>query len=600
MAGRIGTVVRLRPIGATKQVTLDNERCLSLPRFAIVGKGDVLQEDGRGLYIDVRNGRARVFPSYARPTRIQIGTRIYHAQVKEIDRDDELEAYYRLGDLHYRSERGFGRKAVLIVRASHPELPKILGYVEVTTGFLMNKPRTRVLNAPFRDGAVRWSEWHSAEMQSLTSLVCRISRLVVHPELRGHGIGTVLVEQAAHFARTRFRAGGLRPLFMELTADMTKFVPFAERAGMRYIGDTEGNLHRVAKDMEYLLKSKTLLNLPTSALKARGIMHAQRRYAASAALLVERDGLGQLASNGNGHSAVLGSDAYTTFFGVLRLPKPTYLLGLTVAAERFVADRVAKLNVTEPLAFAPSALEPISEPIELRDLGLTFQSGVARTSRANQIQEAFGIRPDHFQSLVVKGLSVSLSPGSTTLVFGPSGSGKTTLLNFIAGLPNEHLSDEGALSLPANARIGRFEDLPGDRPLIEVLGEETGIASALYALNVAGLSDAKLYLRRFGELSNGQRYRAMLAALIDSDSNVWVADEFLSTLDPLTAASVASNIVEHVRARNVTLVVGAPHFDAFLDVLQPDLVVRLVSPWEHEVLLGQEFTRRWRHRPVTE
>ena len=275
-------------------------------------------------------------------------------------------------------------------------------------------------------------------------------------------------------------------------------------------------------------------------------------------------------------------------------------MGLTAAAERFVAERVVNLKVTEPLGFAPSPLEPISEPIELRDLGLTFQSGVARTSRANQIQEAFGIRPDHFQSLVVKGLSVSLSPGSTTLVFGPSGSGKTTLLNFIAGLPSEHLCEEGALSLPANARIGRFEDLPGDRPLIEVLGEGTGITSALYALNVAGLSDAKLYLRRFGELSNGQRYRAMLAALIDSDSNVWVADEFLSTLDDLTAASVASNIVEHVRARNVTLIVGAPHFDAFLDVLQPDLVVRLVSPWEHEVLPGQEFRRRWHHRPVTE
>jgi ABC-type lipoprotein export system ATPase subunit/GNAT superfamily N-acetyltransferase len=600
MAGRIGTVVRLRPIGATKQVTLDSGQSLSMPRFAIVGKGDVLQGDGWGMYVDVRNGRTRVLPAYARPIEIRIATRTYPAQVKEIDQDDELEAYYRLGELHYRSERGFGRKAILIVRAAHPELPKVLGYVEVTTGFLMNKPRTRVLNTAFRDGPVCWSEWHSAEMQSLTSLVCRISRLVVHPELRGQGIGTVLVRHAAHFARSRFRAGGLRPLFLELTADMTKFVPFAERGGMRYVGETEGNLHRVGKDMEYLLRSQKLLSVPTSELRARGIMHAQRRYAASAALLVERDGLGKLATNGNGHSAVLGSDAYATYFGVLRLPKPSYLMGLTAAADRFVADRITDLKISEPLAFAPNALEPISEPIELENLGLTFQSGVARTSRANQVQEAFGIRPDHFQSRVVKGLSVSLSPGSITLVFGPSGSGKTTLLNFIAGLPSEHLSKEGELSLPANARVGRFEDLPGDRPLIEVLGEGSGIASALYALNVAGLSDAKLYLRRFRELSNGQRYRAMLAALIDSDSNVWVADEFLSTLDPLTAASVASNIVEHVRARKVTLVVGAPHFDAFLDVLQPDLVVRLVSPWEHEVLPGPAFRRRWRDRPKTE
>ena len=34
---------------------------------------------------------------------------------------------------------------------------------------------------------------------------------------------------------------------------MLKFVPFAERAGMTYVGETEGNLKRVAKDMRYLI-----------------------------------------------------------------------------------------------------------------------------------------------------------------------------------------------------------------------------------------------------------------------------------------------------------------------------------------------------------
>ena len=86
----------------------------------------------------------------------------------------------------------------------------------------------------------------------------------------------------------------------------------------------------------------------------------------------------------------------------------------------------------------------------------------------------------------------------------------------------------------------------------------------------------------------------MLAFLIGSDANVWVADEFLSTLDPLTAASVASNIAKHVRSRGVTLIVGAPHFDTFIEAINPDLVVRLVSPWEHEVVEGAAFLRAWR------
>jgi hypothetical protein len=34
-------------------------------------------------------------------------------------------------------------------------------------------------------------------------------------------------------------------------------VPFAEKAGMVFIGETEGNLKRVAKDMEYLIRNAT-------------------------------------------------------------------------------------------------------------------------------------------------------------------------------------------------------------------------------------------------------------------------------------------------------------------------------------------------------
>lgn len=598
MANGGSTILRVRPDTASKHVVLNDGRTLDMPRFAVVRKGDVLQRDARGLYVAVRNGKARVFPSHVRRHRVEIGGRGYNVTVKEIDEAEELEAYRRLGDLHYRGERGFGRKCVLVIRASYPELPRILGYVEITTGFLMNRPRTRILDAPFRDGAVAWTNWGSAEMETLTSLIARISRLVVHPELRGHGIGTMLVREAAYFARTRFHAGGLRPLFLELTADMTKFVPFAERAGMRYIGHTEGNLHRVGKDMEYLLRSQTLLKLPTSALKARGIMHAQRRYAASAAQIAVRDRLKDLPRDGQ--ADVLGSDDYSTFFGILRLPKPTYLMGLTTGADKFIADRVNQLSVPPTSPYVPEPVEPLGVAIEIRDLELNYESGVERTARSNQVQEAFGIRPDHFRSLVLKGFSVSLRPGSITLVYGPSGSGKTTLLNLIAGEKNEHLCQSGMLAMPTNARVGRFENLPSDRPLIEILGNQAGISAALYALNMAGLSDAKLYLRRFDELSNGQRYRAMLAALIDSDCNVWVADEFLSTLDRITAASVASNIVEHVRARNVTLLVGAPHFDAFLDVLTPDTVIRLISPWEHEVVAGGDFVQRWRHRPLSE
>ena len=34
---------------------------------------------------------------------------------------------------------------------------------------------------------------------------------------------------------------------------MLKFVPFVQQARMRYVGETDGNLSRVAEDMRYLI-----------------------------------------------------------------------------------------------------------------------------------------------------------------------------------------------------------------------------------------------------------------------------------------------------------------------------------------------------------
>jgi ABC-type ATPase with predicted acetyltransferase domain len=128
--------------------------------------------------------------------------------------------------------------------------------------------------------------------------------------------------------------------------------------------------------------------------------------------------------------------------------------------------------------------------------------------------------------------------------------------------------------------------------LVELLAPGQPTGAAIHALNRAGLSDAKLYLRRFSELSNGQKYRAMLASLIASDANVWIADEFLATLDPTTARIVAGNVAEHVRSVGVTLLVGAPHFQFYFDQLAPDMVLELASGWESIVLSGDEFQLR--------
>src|SRR5207249_5670023 len=89
--------------------------------------------------------------------------------------------------------------------------------------------------------------------------------------------------------------------------------------------------------------------------------------------------------------------------------------------------------------------------------------------------------------------------------------------------------------------IGVLELVRSKLPIIQLVGG-SDTHRALHVLNIAGLTEAFLYFKRFDELSAGQRYRFMLARLIDSGANLWLADEFCSALDEVTASIVAHNL----------------------------------------------------------
>ena len=119
--------------------------------------------------------------------------------------------------------------------------------------------------------------------------------------------------------------------------------------------------------------------------------------------------------------------------------------------------------------------------------------------------------------------------------------------------------------------------VPSERPLIDALEANT-FEEALFALNVSGLAEPHLYIKRFNELSNGQRYRAMTARLIASGSEVWVADEFCATLDAVTSNIVSRNLRRCAKALGVTVILAAANWSAFIDELRDIL-------WAEEHLL---------------
>ena len=581
--------------GHTKRLRLEpGGLMLDVPLSACVTKGDRVRSESGDVWVVGKNGDCKIMQPYVVPDAIKLGGVPVEVLVKEVTEEEEHLGYKALADYHYRGKAIHGRTARLIVRTLHPKYPKVLGYIELATPFFMNKPRSRVLDAPFTSGNVRWNRWDMATLRKYIHVVVRIARTVVAPEFRGANIGQLLVKHATRFARDRWQVSGYLPYFLEISADMLKFVPFAERAGMTYVGETEGNVKRVARDMRYLISR--FGDDPvgkTQFANISGILDQQIARMDRSIEVMHREGLDVNALYDQldrlSQKSVLKQ--YALFHGIVSLPKPHYMAGLSHASANFLADRVQMLSISNGHIPPRIDIEAIAQPIVLDDINIEYSSTVRRTLQTHAVQQAFDISPDHIQTRVIKDLSLTVEPGNIVLVLGPSGSGKTSLLQLLSDKADglDTLTG-GSVRLPDNFNADTFRDFRSRKPLIDALGERN-IRSALYLLGLAGLSEPTLYLKRFQELSRGQQYRAMLSRLIASRCNVWLADEFCANLDPATANIVADNVQRIARRLGVTVLAAAPHCDTFLHSLRPDLVVVLGSSWDHSTFRGEDYLK---------
>lgn len=196
-------------------------------------------------------------------------------------------------------------------------------------------------------------------------------------------------------------------------------------------------------------------------------------------------------------------------------------------------------------------------------LNRQFDTNVKRTSRVLDVAEMFGLGLDDKTFRVLTDLELEVEQGDIVYITGQSGSGKSTILH---ELKNEMTK--------AGLKVADFSDLKvTDEPIVDqVYPKEKSLNKPLELFALVGLSDANLFLRSPKELSDGQRYRFMLAKLIETGAQVWMADEFLALLDRITAKVIAFNIQKIARKVGATLVVATTHRD-MVDDLHPDLFI---------------------------
>ena len=563
-------------------------------RFIPVSRGARLTRTQDTLLVRLNDGTdLQVSPPWKESMSFQVGDVDIPIEIKEIESDIELDGFFRLTRYHYRGAKGAGRTVPLVVTTSRDDLPHVLGFIELATSFLVNSPRKRILDTVFADSerGVAWQRWDGATSRKWTNCIARISRCVVFPEFRGLGLSSLLVESAVEYARERWHMAGLRPVFLEITADMLRYWPFVQKAGFVYVGDTEGNGHRAARDMRYLIRKAATTSgrgqggMPKG---GGGILSLQRSRAEHLRKVVQSTGLSleNVIDHLRTSPDKLSDDEWVLLHTAYRRPKPTYLRGLTSAAQSFLLKRAAVATnsfVSGNSKRESARIGKCECLLDVSGLTISVRAKPVSSRRSRRVQEAFGIVSKEIDLPVIENLDIAVHRGELILVTGPSGSGKSLLLEAIQELarnstslgthPDVIINGLAKGNLPS---VGRPRVCHPDVAPVDAL-ESVALESTLELMAVAGLAEPQVLIRPAKTLSLGQRYRLSLALGISDDIDLFLVDEFCEALDDFSAVAVAKHLRREISSRAIGAVVATSRPAPILSSLQPDRTLILSS-----------------------
>lgn len=191
-----------------------------------------------------------------------------------------------------------------------------------------------------------------------------------------------------------------------------------------------------------------------------------------------------------------------------------------------------------------------------------------RSDNLDEVRRIFGLSNGAESDVPVLD-DVPLQSNGLTYVTGFSGAGKSKLLE----MAREVWPDLQPLLVP-----------PSDVPLIDALGLD--LSSAMGLLGSVGLGEVFQFLTPFDRLSDGQQARACLAYTFAKGGRALVIDEFLSTVDRVTAKAAAYSFQRFCRSHGISAIVATAH-DDLRDALGPDHIITLDFNGRYEAGTGR-------------
>lgn len=190
-------------------------------------------------------------------------------------------------------------------------------------------------------------------------------------------------------------------------------------------------------------------------------------------------------------------------------------------------------------------------------LDLKLTTPVSDSMRARQVCSLFDVPPEKKQTKHWKAdLAIEGRPWNVGLIVGPSGAGKTSVARALFG--------------DAIERTPEWKGLPS---VIDEFPERFETEEISVICQAVGFNTIPAWLRPYGVLSNGEKFRVDLARRLLELPDPIVVDEFTSVVDRQVAKIGCHAVQKYVRANKRKFVAVTCHEDV-VDYLRPDWVFR--------------------------